>query len=63
MRNAQVPLGVITKSEQKLEDMVEIVTKLQQYVPTITKTEEVLVAATEEPVTVTWDNFHHILFG
>ena len=29
----QVPLGVITENEQEMEGMIEILTRLQQYVP------------------------------
>ena len=29
----QIPLGVVTKNEQKLEDMIDIVEILQKYVP------------------------------
>lgn len=29
----QVPLGVITENEQEIEGMIEILTRLQQYVP------------------------------
>ena len=31
--HVQVPLGVITESEQEMEGMIEILDRLQQYVP------------------------------
>ena len=41
--SSQVPLGVILKNEQKLEDMVEILDNLQEYVPMTTITDERVV--------------------
>ena len=29
----QIPLGVITKNEQKMEEMIEIMEQLQSYIP------------------------------
>ena len=58
-----VPLGVILQSEQKLEEMVDIIDDVHQYVPTHTTTGEYCTLGDDETITVTLDNFHHILFG
>lgn len=61
--NKQVPLGVLLKSEQKLEDMVDIMGDLQQYVPTVTTTTEYNLSGSDDPITVTVDDFHPIFLG
>ena len=58
----QVPLGVQLKNENVIEDMVEIMTEVQRYVPTISQSVDVEVAG-ESTVTVKADHFHNILFG
>ena len=60
--STQVPLGIILKGEQKYEEMIEVLTHLSKYVPTVTTTETVPVAG-EEPVKVTQDSFHTIALG
>ena len=47
-----VPLGVTLKSEQKLEEMVQIMEDLQQYVPTNTTTSEYHVCGSDSPITL-----------
>ena len=56
-------MGVILKSEVKLEEMVDVVTNLQQYVPVVTTDVEYNVPGREKPICVKLDNFHYILFG
>lgn len=56
-----MPLGVILKNEQKLEDMVEIMDHLQEYVPMTTTTEETEIAGSTVPVVK--DSFHCTLIG
>lgn len=46
-----------------MEDMVEIMEDLQQYVPTRTTTSEYQTCGVDSPVTVTLDDFHYVLFG
>ena len=58
----QVPLGVQLKNENVLEEMVDIMTEAQKYVPTISKLLQIEVAG-ESTVTVKADHFHNILFG
>lgn len=59
----QIPLGVILKSEVKLEEMVDVVADLQQYVPVVTTDVEYNIPGREKPVSAKLDNFHYILFG
>ena len=59
----KVPLGVILKSEQKLDDMVQIMEELQQYVPLVTTTYDYNVVGRANPVSVKLDDFHYVLFG
>ncbi len=54
---------MILKSEQKLEEMVQIMDHLQQYVPTLTSTKDYLLSGSDIPVSVTLDEFHHTLIG
>ena len=54
---------MILKSEQKLEQMVDIMADLQQYIPTVTTTEEYMTIESDKPISVILDDFHHILFG
>jgi L1 cell adhesion molecule like protein len=58
-----VPLGVLFKNETSHEDMIDIMSHLQQYVPTDTTEDEVLNPFTNEPFKVHIDKFYHILFG
>lgn len=58
----QVPLGVQLKNENIIEEMVEIMSHIQEYVPTVSKMLELEVTG-ESNITVKADNFHNILFG
>ena len=58
-----MPLGVILKSEQKLEDMVEIMADLQHYAPLCTTDHSYEIPGLDNPVCVKLDNFHHVLLG
>ena len=59
----QVPLGVLLKNENKVDEMVDVITHLHDYVPTVTKTGNVMVPGCEQPKSVLLQNFHHILLG
>ncbi len=59
----QVPLRIELKSEQKYEEMVDILGSLHKYVPRVPTTEMVEVAGCEEPVKVTKSNFFNIGLG
>lgn len=59
----QVPLGIILKSEQKNEDMIEILEELQKYVPTQTHCERVKVTGEESIKEVCVDEFHQLEIG
>ena len=56
-------MGVILKSEQKMEGMVEIMEHLQQYVPLKTTEHSYELPDVDGPVTVKLDDFHYVLFG
>ena len=55
----QVPLGVITKNENKGDEMVQIMEKLQEYVPTLSEKKEYIGAAT----TLCDATFHRVIMG
>lgn len=59
----QVPLGVLFKNEVSHEDMIDIMSHLQQYVPCNTAEDEITDPLTNKPEKVYIDHFHHILFG
>lgn len=60
----QVPLGVLLKNENIIEDMVSIMETLQSYVPHVRKTTSVPVPGKDgEHEQAHHDFFHHILFG
>lgn len=61
--SAQVPLGILPKSETKHEDMIAIRDELHKYVPTHITTETIEDAHTSAEVTVCMDHFHHVFFG
>ena len=61
-KSQQVPLGIILKNEQKVEDMIAIM-NLHKYCPTLSTTENTEVAGVDEPVELEKDNFHQILLG
>ena len=48
----QVPLGTHLKGEQKYEEMIDVLSHLHQYVPTITSVNEVTIEGEDEPVKV-----------
>lgn len=47
-----MPLGVLLKSETKHEDMISIMTSLQQYTPLVTYTTNETIGSTGEEVEV-----------
>ncbi len=53
-------MGVYLKDEYKLDEMVDAMRLLHEYVPTVT-TKETMEIPDEEVFEV--DHFHHILFG
>ena len=57
-----MPLGIVLKGEQKYEEMIEVLTHLNKYVPTVSSMESFSVQG-EEPVEVTKDLFHNIAIG
>ncbi len=58
----KVSLGVILKSENKVDEMIDIMDILHQYVPTKTTTEEFHLMS-GEPFTVDIHRFHHLFLG
>ena len=58
----QVPLRIILKSEQKHDEMVQILDHLHQYVPTVTTTRTVDVPG-HSPAHIPLDHFHQLAFG
>lgn len=56
-----MPLGIELKSEQKYEEMVDILSSLHKYVPTVTTTEKVTLP--EENTEVENDEFFQIPLG
>ena len=59
----QVPLGIYLKGEQKYEEMIDVLSHLNQYIPTVSTESTVNVAGIEEPVRMTNDFFHTIALG
>jgi hypothetical protein len=53
----------VLKSEQKLEDMVDVMEDFHEYVPTVTTSSEYELSGSEDVVNVTLDAFHYMLFG
>lgn len=64
--HCQVPLGVILKNENVLNEMVQILDRLHNYVP-MTQTEQEFDVVHDdddvEHLSITVDHFHHILLG
>lgn len=58
-----MPLGIIQKNENKIDEMVTILSNLQQYVPLAQKMVELEVDGEDEPEQLTIDRFHTILLG
>ena len=56
-----MPVGIELKSEQKLEDMVDILASLHKYIPMVTTTKTVTLP--EETSEITCDDFFHIPLG
>lgn len=54
---------MLAKNENKGDDMVEIMTHLQKYVPAVEFSEDVFVAATGEIAQVQRATIHQVLFG
>ena len=59
----QVPLGVLPKNENKIEDMVCIMDHLHQYVPTLKKEHHVQVSTASEEEVIHEHKFHRVLLG
>ena len=61
----QVPLGIITKGEQKYDDMLQILDELYKYVPAKSTSETVSVPVNgkEHPKIVHNDTCRPIAFG
>eukprot|EP00731_Ephydatia_muelleri_P005100 Em0002g1276a len=57
-----VPLGIILKNENKIDEMTEILTDLHQYVPCVTQ-EESASLSTGQVVTKKTEYMHRILIG
>lgn len=51
------------KSEQKYEEMVQILDELQEHVPKVATTEEVCVPGCNDPVQVKKHDFYPIALG
>ena len=58
-----MPLGVLFKNETSHEDMIGILSHLQQYVPTNTTEDEIHNLLTNESFKVFLDHFHYLLIG
>lgn len=59
----KVPLGVILKNENKTNEMVEIMTRVHQYVPTREYEQPFTIEGTSEIITIPNAQMHPILFG
>ena len=59
----QVPLGVILKSENKTDEMCEIMEITQQYVPHVQASHDFVNPMTEDVINVMGDHFCRVLFG
>ena len=59
----QVPLGVLPKNENKIEDMVCIMEHLHQYVQTLRKEHRVQVSPTSEEDVIQEHKFYQVLLG
>ena len=51
------------RTEQKYEEMIDVLSHLNQYVPTVSTESTVNVTGIEEPVRMTNDYFHTIALG
>ena len=58
-----MPLGVLSKYENKRDDIVEIMSHLHQYVPSVIYLENVSIQAMGVSVQVPCGILHKILFG
>ena len=56
----QVPLGIIMKNENKIDEMVDILTDLHQYIPMTTYTKTVDVPGTGDTEIIKLDSLHHL---
>ena len=56
-------MGIIQKCETKHEDMISIMDKLEQYVPTVSQSIVLQNPVTNVDVELYMDEFHYILFG
>lgn len=60
---SQIPLGVILKSENKTDEMCEIMERMHQYVPHVQASHDFVNPVTEDVMKIQGDHFYHILFG
>ena len=58
-----VPLGIFLKGEQKYEEMIEVLSHLNQYVPTVSTESAISVTGLQEPVQIINDSFHTLALG
>ena len=56
-------MGIIQKCETEHEDMISIMDKLEQYVPTVSQSTVLQDPVTNEDIELYIDEFHYILFG
>ena len=59
----QVPLGILPYNENKCEEMIEIMSELQKYVPIISSDKQVHIDSMQMYVTVPQARIYPILFG
>ena len=59
----QVPLGVLLKSENNYDDMIDIMDHLHKYVPSFHTTEDVTFQSTGENAVAHRVHFHPLIFG
>ena len=59
----QVPLGVMLKSENNYDDMIDIMDHLHKYVPSLHTSEDVTFRSTGENAVAHRVDFHPLIFG
>jgi len=58
-----VPLGVLLRNENKIDEMCDIMDKMHEYVPCKHVVERFLLFDDDDDIEVDEENFHQILFG
>ena len=58
-----MPLGILSKNENKRDDMVDIMSHLHHYVPNVTYMDNISIPDMEERLQIPRAIFHRILFG